>query len=158
MYKRQLHEVRQEVDLHPILQQIRAIGRTADTPDDRAIRNRVTAAELRLRSRTHIALKRADLSRSTTERNEYDLFVEWRGTAPQPQANAPCGVCLRHMEDDERFVFSGWIVHRRYVVESAEGAADRGDDRFRVAIGGVTAPSRRRAFLPTEKVPMIHMR
>ena len=83
---------------------------------------------------------------------------EWRGTAPQPRADAPCGVCDRLVEDDERFVCSGWIVYRRCAVENAEGAADRGDDRFRVAIGGVTAPSRRRAFLPTEKVPMIHMR
>ena len=68
-----LHEVHQEVDLHP-LQQIRAIGRTPDTPDERAIRNRVTAAELRLRSRTHISPERVDLTRSATERNEEDLF------------------------------------------------------------------------------------
>ena len=147
------------MNLHPLLQQVHTIGRSANTPDERAIRSSVTAAELRLWSKTHLAPERMTCRAAPqrAKRGGY-LFGEWRGTAPQPQANAPCGVCLRHMEDDERFVFSGWIVHRRYVVESAEGAADRGDDRFRVAIGGVTAPSRRRAFLPTEKVPMIHMR
>ena len=36
-------------------------------------------------------------SRSAAERNEEDLFGEWRGTTPQPQADAPCRVCGRHM-------------------------------------------------------------
>ena len=60
-----LHEVHQEVDLHPLLQQVRTIGRSADTPDECAIRNRVTAAELHLRRRTHIAPER--IYRSATE-------------------------------------------------------------------------------------------
>ena len=63
-----LHEVHQEVGLCPLLQQARTIGRSVDTPDERVIRNRVTAAELRLRSRTHIAPERVGLSRSATER------------------------------------------------------------------------------------------
>ena len=67
-------------------------------------------------------------------------------------------VCDRHVEDDESFELSGWIVHRRCVVESAEGAADRGDDRFGVGIRGGTGPPRRRAFVLTEIVPRIHMR
>ena len=120
-----LHEVHQEVDLHPLLHQVRTIGMSVDTPDERAIRNRVTTAELCLRSRTHVAPERVDLSRSATERNEEDRFEEWRGTAPQPQADAPCGVCNRHMEDGERFVFSGWIVHRRCCVESTGGSRQR---------------------------------
>ena len=69
-----------------------------------------------------------------------------------------CGVCNRHMEDNERFVLSGWLVHRRCAVEGAEGAAYRGDDRFEVAIIEGTGPPRRRAFLLTEIVPRIHMR
>ena len=56
-----------------------------------------------------------------------------------------------------KFVFSGWLVHRRCAVESAEGAADRGDDRFGMAIRGGTGPPRGRAFL-TEIMPGIHMR
>ena len=68
-----LHEVHQEVDPQTLVQ-VRAVGRTADAPDERAIRNRVTAAELRLRSRTHISPERVDLTRSATERNEEDLF------------------------------------------------------------------------------------
>ena len=55
-----LHEVHQEVDLHPLLQQVRTIGRSVATSDERAIRNRVTAAELHLRSRTHIVRARVD--------------------------------------------------------------------------------------------------
>ena len=152
-----LHEVHQEVDPQTLVQ-VRAVGRTADAPDERAIRNRVTVAELRLQSIAHIAPERVDLSRSATERNEEDLFGEWRGTTPQPQAEAPCGVCDRHVEDDERLVLSGWIVHRRRAVESAERVADRGDDRFGVAMRGGTGPPRRRAFLLTAIVPRIHMR
>ena len=62
------------------------------------------------------------------------------------------------MEDDERFVFSGWIVRRRCAVESVDGAADRGDDRFGVATRGGTGSPRRRAFLITKMVPRIHTR
>ena len=83
---------------------------------------------------------------------------EWRGTAPQPRADAPCGVCDRLVEDDERFVCSGWIVYRRCAVENAEGAADRGNDWLGVANRGGTGPPRRRAFLLTEILPRIHMK
>ena len=41
-----LHEVQQEVDLHPVLQQVLSLGRSADTPDERAIRSRAAAGEL----------------------------------------------------------------------------------------------------------------
>ena len=74
------------------------------------------------------------------------------------QVLAPCGVCDRHMEDNQRFAFSGWIVHRRCATESAEGAADRGDDRVGVVIRGRTGPSRRRPFYLTEMLPRIHSR
>ena len=67
-----LHKV-QEVDLHPHLQQISTLGRSADTPDERVITSRVAAAELRLRSRTHLEPEGVDLSRSATERGEEDL-------------------------------------------------------------------------------------
>ena len=115
------------MNLHPLLQQVHTIGRSANTPDERAIRSSVTAAELRLWSKTHLAPERMTCRAAPqrAKRGGY-LFGEWRGTAPQPQADAPRGVCDRHMEDDERFVFSGWIVHRIYAVESAEGAADGG--------------------------------
>ena len=145
------------MDLHPLLQQVLTLGRSADTPEERAIRSRVAAAELRLRSRTHLEPEWVDLSRSATERGE-DIQGEWHGTTPQPQEDTPCASCDRHMGDDERFAFSGWIVHRRCAVESAEGAASRGDDRFGVAIRGGTGPPRRRTFLLAEIVPRIHLR
>ena len=156
--KTRLCTVRQEVDLHPLLQQVLTLGRSANRPDGRVTASRVAAAELRLRSRTHLEPEGADLSRSATERGEEDLQGEWLGAIPQPQADTPCASCDRHMGDDERFAFSGWIVHRRCAVESAEGAASRGDDRFGVAIRGRTGPPRRRTFLLAEIVPRIHLR
>ena len=93
-----------------------------------------------------------------TERGEEDLQREWRGTTLQPQESTPCASCDRHMGDDEGLAFSGWIVHRRCAVESAEGATSKGDDRFGVAIRGGTGPPRRRPFLPAEIVPRIHLR
>lgn len=142
-----LHEVHEEVDLHPLLQQNRTLGRSTNMPDEHAIGNRVTAAELRLRSRTHIAPERVYLPRSTTERGEADLQGEWRGTMPQPQADAPCGVCLKHMGGRPEVRFPRFlIVHRRCAVESAERPVSRGDGRFRVAIRGRTGPPRRRTF------------
>ena len=150
-----LHEVQQEVDLHLLLQQVLTLGRSAD---ERTITSRVAVAELRLRSRTHLEPEGVDLSSSATNRGEEDLQGEWRGTLPQPQADTPCAFCDRHMEDDERFAFSGWIVQRRCAVESTEGAASRGDDRFGVAIRGGTGSPRRRTFLLAEIVPKIHLR
>ena len=84
-----LHEEHHEVDIHPLLQQIRALGRSADRTEERVIRERATAAELRLLRRTHTSPKRVDSSRTATERGEEDLQGEWRGTNPQSQVQAP---------------------------------------------------------------------
>ena len=151
-----LHEA-QEVDLHPLLQQILTLGRSANTPDERAIRSGAASAELRLRSRTHLESEGVDLSRSATERGDEDLQEEWRGTVPQPQSDTPCAPCDRYMGNNERFASSGWIVHRRRAVESAEGAASRGDDRFVVAIEEGAGPARWRTFLLAGIVPRIHL-
>ena len=64
------------MDFHPLLQQVLTLGRSADTPDERAIISRVAAAELRLRRRTHLEPEWVDLSRSATERGEEDLQGE----------------------------------------------------------------------------------
>ena len=146
------------MDLHPLLQQVLTLGRSADTPDERTIRSRVAAAELRLRSRTHLEPEWVDLSMGATERGEEDLQREWRGTTLQPQESTPCASCDRHMGDDEGLAFSGWIVHSRCAVENAEGAASKGDDQFGVAIRGGTGPPRRRTFLLAEIMPRIHLR
>ena len=42
-----LHAVHQEVDLHSLLQQIRAFGGSADTAEERATGSKLTTAELR---------------------------------------------------------------------------------------------------------------
>ena len=99
-----------------------------------------------------------DLSRNITERDEENHHGEWRGTIPQQQVRAPCGVCGRYLEDDQRFAFGGWLVHRRCAVESAAGADVEGDDRFGVAIQDGTGVSRWRTFRLTAIMPRIHMR
>ena len=108
----------------------------------------------RLRIRTHVAPDRVDLSRSATERNEEDRFGKWRGAAPQTQAGAPCGVCDRHMGDDERCVFSGWIVRRRCAVKKQRGQPTEET----IGSGWPLQLLLTRVFLHTEIVPRIHMR
>lgn len=96
------------MDIHPLLQQIRALGRSANTTEERVIyRERITAAELPLLRRTQTSPERVDLSRSATERGEEDLQGEWLGTTPQSQVQASCGGCDRRMEDNPRFAFPG---------------------------------------------------
>ena len=74
-------------------------------------------------------------------------------------AQPPSHKCKRRVgSDNQRFAFSGWVVHRRCATENAEGAADRGDDRFGVVIRRRTGPSRRRTFHLTEILPRIHLR
>ena len=153
-----LHEEHQEVDLHPLLQQIRALGRSVNSTEKHDIRVGATAAEQRLRRRAHITPEMVDLSRNLTEQDEEDHHGEWRGTIPQQQVRAPCGVCCWHLENDQRFAFGGWLVHRRCAVESGAGADGRGDDQFGVAIRDGTGVSRRRTFRFTAIVPRIHMR
>ena len=70
----------------------------------------------------------------------------------------PCGVCDMHIEGDQGFASSGWIVHRRCATESAERAADREGNRFGLVIRGRTGPLRRRTFHLTEILPGIHLR
>lgn len=66
-----LHKVHQEVDLHPLLQHIRGLGRSADTAEEREIGARVAAAaELRLNRRSIIPTGTIDLSRDATGRGE----------------------------------------------------------------------------------------
>ena len=87
-----LHEVQQDVDLHGLLQQIRGIGRSTDTAEERAIGARVTVAELRLNRRPTTPTGTIDLSRNATERGEEDIWGGWRGTAPQQaQVETPSG-------------------------------------------------------------------
>ena len=62
------------------------------------------------------------------------------------------------MEHNQRFALSDSIVHRRCATESAEGADERGDDRFGVFVRGGTGPSRRRTFYFSETLPRIHRR
>ena len=77
-----VYEVHREVGLKSLLQQIRGGGRSADTAE-RAIRARITAAELLLSRRSTTLTGAIDLSRCAAERGEEDIREDWRGTIPQ---------------------------------------------------------------------------
>ena len=96
------------MDLHGLLQQIRGIRRSADTAEERSIGARVTAAELRLNRRPTTPTGTIDLPRNATEREEEDIWGDWRGTVPQQaQVEAPCGACEEQIIDRHRFDFAG---------------------------------------------------
>ena len=102
------HEVHREVDLQSLLQQIRGVGRSAGTAEARAIRARVTAAELRLSRRSTTPIGTVDLSRSAAERREENIWGDWRRTIPQrAHMEAPCGAFAEHIIERQRFAFSG---------------------------------------------------
>ena len=69
-----------------------------------------------------------------------------------------CGVSGRPLEDDQRFAFGDWLVHRRCAIESAAGADGRGDGRVGVAIRGGTGVPRWRTFRLTAIGPKTHVR
>ena len=155
-----LHAVHQEVDLRPLLQQIRGLGRSANTAEERAIGARVTAAELRVNRRSTTSTGTIHLSLSAAERGEEDTWRDWHGRVhQQPQVEAPCGACGACGEpvlDRHSFAFAGLIAHTEYAVENIQGASDRGDDRFGVPIGRGDGPPRRRTFRLTEIVPRVY--
>lgn len=72
-----------------------------DTTKERAISNRVTAAERRLLSGTKIPP---------------DQLL---------QEQAPWGVCEKHMKDCQMFDFIGWLARTQYVMEGAERSVSR---------------------------------
>ena len=99
-----------------------------------------------------------DLSRSASKRGREDIAGDWRGTTPQqPQVEGPCGACGEHIIARQTFTFAGWLAHTECVVENVQGASDRGDDRFRVAIREGNGLPHRRTFRLTQ-VPRVHQR
>ena len=132
-----LDEEQHHVALHALLQQLRAPGRSADTTED--IEKRMSAAELRLLRRAQPGPERVDLSRNATKRGEEDLQGEWRGTAPQPQVQAPCAGSATGTRKTTRGLFSPAGLF------TGDGSQWR-NDRFGVVIRGRTGPSRRRTF------------
>lgn len=94
-----LHELQQDVDLHRLLEDIRGLGRSADTAEERAVRDRVTAAELRPQSESTSRPGTVGFLRSASARGEEDPEErEWCGTNPQQQKNqASRGACGEHV-------------------------------------------------------------
>ena len=97
-----LHEVHQEVDLHPLLQRIGGLAGPAGKGKERAIDASVAAAELRLNRRSTTTTETIELSRSAAERGKEDVRGYRCGTAPQQtQMKAPCGACGQQVTDRE---------------------------------------------------------
>ena len=86
-----LHEEHQEVDLHPLLQQVRALGRSVNTTEEHELRARVIAAEQRLRRRAHITPEMVDLSRNLTERDEEDHHGDGGARSPSNKCERRVG-------------------------------------------------------------------
>lgn len=111
----------------PSFEQSRSLGRSADTSNERAINNMVTAAELRLLAEgQNTPLETVDWSWRVTKQSMEDIAGDWRGN------------------------FSTWLTHPRCTMESTEGPESRGDDRFGLAARGGAGSPRRRTFHPAE--------
>lgn len=86
--------VHPEVDLYTRLEQIHALGDSADTAEETVIDVRVAVSELHLFRRPTTPTGTVDLSGSATEGGEEDIDGGWRGTTrQQPQVQTPCGSC-----------------------------------------------------------------
>ena len=62
------------------------------------------------------------------------------------------------MEIHDRFAFSGWVIHPRCALNTAEGAVDAGEDKFRIDVIGEAGLPRRGAVHLVEFLPQLHVR
>lgn len=116
---RALHTVHRYVNLRPLAQHIRSLGKSVNTTEERAIRDEATAAEHRLLNRTHASPKTVDLSRGATERGAENIAEDWRA---RPLNNHKCrhrAGSMSHMGYSKRFTFSGRLAHPRCAMKSA---------------------------------------
>ena len=100
-----------------------------------------------------------NLTRVATTIREAEADEDGRGV-PSPQQNRrmPCGVCGDTMERRDRFGVSGWAVHPRCALNTAEGASDAGYDRFGIEVTGEAGRPRRGAVHLVDFLPRLHMR
>ena len=75
--------------------------------------------------------------RVATTIREAEADEDGRG-APSPQQNRrmPCGMCGDTIERRDVLDFSGWTIHPRCALNTAEGASDAGEDRFGIEVIG----------------------
>ena len=62
------------------------------------------------------------------------------------------------MERRDRFGFSGWAVHPKCALNTAEEASDAGEDRFGIEVIGEAVRPRRGAVHLVNFLPRLHMR
>ena len=68
-------------------------------------------------------------------------------SAPPQNIRTPYGACGDDMEIHDRLTFSGWTVHPRCSLNTAEGTVDAGEDRFEIAATGEAGLPRRAAVV-----------
>ena len=142
-----LHEEHQEVDLHHLSQQVRALGGAVDTTEATRDQRQGHCSRAAPPEKGEHHPRKLDLSWSVTERDEEDRHGEWRGTIPLQQAQAPCGVCGRHLEDDQRFRF-WWLARPREACHRKRSRSRRQGER---SVWG-SYPGRDRSAAP-ENIP-----
>ena len=100
-----------------------------------------------------------NLTRVATTIREAEADEDGRG-GPSPQQNRrmSCGVCGDTMERRDKFGFSGWAVHPRCALNTAEGASDADEDRFGTEVIGEAGRPRRGAVHLVDFLPRLHMR
>ena len=78
-----------------------------------------------------------DLTRVATTIREAEADEDGRGaSSPQQNRIMSCGVCGEVMERRDVLDFSGWTIHPRCALNTAEGASDAGEDRFGIEVIG----------------------
>ena len=99
------------------------------------------------------------MPRVATTIREAEADEDGRGE-PSPQQNRrmSCAVCGDTMERRDRFGFSGWAVHPRCALNTAEGVSDAGEDRFGIEVIGEARRPRRGAVHLVDFLPRLHMR
>ena len=67
-------------------------------------------------------------------------------------------MCGDTIERRDRFGFSGWAVHPRCALNTAEGTSDAGEDRFEIEVIGEAGRPRRGAVRLVDFLPRLHMK
>ena len=130
------HSARQHISLGPLVAQVRNTLNVSSLADRAILTERVLQAQ-RLFPEATTVQEVVDLTRVATTIREAEADEDGRGE-PSPQQNKrmSCGVCGEVMERRDVLDFSGWTIHPRCALNTAEGASDAGEDRFGIEVIG----------------------
>ena len=78
-------------------------------------------------------------------------------SAPPQNIRRPYGVNCENLEIHYRFAISGWAVHSRCALNTAEGVVDAGADRFGISVTGEVGLPRWGVVHLVDFLPRLHM-